>query len=132
MDANRDLQTHLLGTQAGPERAVPDLWQVVREPSVHTTADTLGHRAKRPSIHRLPVRGDNRPAQTRIPANDPKRQGQITIEGIAYQTVDISLDAEARSYVMALGHLQAPVVVAGNDHWSGFRPDRIKTLATAA
>jgi glutaredoxin-like protein NrdH len=53
-------------------------------------------------------------------------------QGIAYQTVDISRDAEARSYVMALGYLQAPVVVAGNDHWSGFRPDRIKTLATAA
>ena len=53
-------------------------------------------------------------------------------QGIAYQTVDISLDAEARSYVMALGYLQAPVVVAGNDHWSGFRPDRIKTLAAAA
>ena len=54
------------------------------------------------------------------------------MEGIAYQTVDISVDAEARSYVMALGYLQAPVVVAGNDHWSGFRPDRIKTLAAAA
>jgi glutaredoxin-like protein NrdH len=32
---------------------------------------------------------------------------------------------------MALGYLQAPVVVAGNDHWSGFRPDRIKTLTDA-
>ena len=53
-------------------------------------------------------------------------------QGIAYQTVGISLDAEARSYVMALGYLQAPVLVAGNDHWSGFRPDRIKTLAAAA
>ena len=30
---------------------------------------------------------------------------------------------------MALGYLQAPVVVAGNEHWSGFRPDRIKALA---
>ena len=53
-------------------------------------------------------------------------------QGIAYRSVDITLDAEARSYVMALGYLQAPVVVAGNDHWSGFRPDRIKTLAAAA
>ena len=32
---------------------------------------------------------------------------------------------------MALGYLQAPVVVAGNDHWSGFRPDRIKGLSEA-
>jgi glutaredoxin-like protein NrdH len=32
---------------------------------------------------------------------------------------------------MALGYLQAPVVVVGNDHWSGFRPDRIRALAGA-
>ena len=37
-------------------------------------------------------------------------------QGIAYEKVDISLDSEARDYVMALGYLQAPVVVAGNDH----------------
>ncbi len=49
-------------------------------------------------------------------------------QGIAYEMVDISLDTEARDYVMALGYLQAPVVVAGNEHWSGFRPDRIKAL----
>lgn len=53
-------------------------------------------------------------------------------QGIAYDKVDITLDSEARDYVMALGHLQAPVVVAGNDHWSGFRPDRINALARAA
>lgn len=29
---------------------------------------------------------------------------------------------------MSLGYLQAPVVVAGDDHWAGFRPDRIKNL----
>lgn len=29
-------------------------------------------------------------------------------QGIAYQKVDISLDSEARDYVMALGYLQAP------------------------
>src|SRR4029079_17920635 len=52
-------------------------------------------------------------------------------QGIAYEKVDISLDSEARDYVMALGYLQAPVVVAGNDHWSGFRPDRIKSLTSA-
>lgn len=53
-------------------------------------------------------------------------------QGITYDKVDISLDAEARDYVMALGYLQAPVVVVDNDHWSGFRPDRIKALAGAA
>ena len=53
-------------------------------------------------------------------------------QGIAFEKVDITVDSEARDYVMALGYLQAPVVVAGNEHWSGFRPDRIKTLTVAA
>lgn len=52
-------------------------------------------------------------------------------QGIAYRVVDISVDTEARDYVMALGYLQAPVVVAGDEHWSGFRPDRIAALAGA-
>jgi len=52
---------------------------------------------------------------------------------IAYRSVDISDDHEARDYVMALGYLQAPVVVAGPDnHFSGFRPDRITQLARAS
>jgi glutaredoxin-like protein NrdH len=49
--------------------------------------------------------------------------------GVAYHKVDITQDAGARDYIMALGYLQAPVVVAGTQHWSGFRPDRIKALA---
>ena len=52
--------------------------------------------------------------------------------GITYAKVDISVDAEARDYVMALGYLQAPVVVAGDDHWSGLRPDRIKAAGNPA
>lgn len=57
----------------------------------------------------------------------------INKAGVEYTSVDISLDEEAREYVLALGYLQAPVVVVdGADHWSGFRPDRIKALAPAA
>jgi glutaredoxin-like protein NrdH len=53
--------------------------------------------------------------------------------GIDYRTVDISADTDARDFVMSLGYLQAPVVYAGPDnHFSGFRPDRIKTLTAAA
>ena len=51
--------------------------------------------------------------------------------GLRYETVDISLDVEALEQVRTLGYAQAPVVVAGEDHWSGFRPDKIKTLALA-
>ena len=46
-----------------------------------------------------------------------------------YTVVDISEDADARDYVMSLGHLQAPVVIVDGEHWSGYRPDRIKALA---
>lgn len=52
-------------------------------------------------------------------------------EGIEYTLIDISEDVEARDYIMSLGYLQAPVVVFGDDHWSGFRPDRIKALGRA-
>lgn len=52
--------------------------------------------------------------------------------GLDYETIDISLDDEARDYVMALGYLQAPVVEVNGEHWSGFRPERIRSLATQA
>lgn len=52
-------------------------------------------------------------------------------QGVEYNVVDITEAPEARDYVLALGYMQAPVVVAGDDHWSGFRPDRIKALAKA-
>lgn len=50
-------------------------------------------------------------------------------KGIDYSIVDISADPEALEMVRGLGYLQAPVVVAGDDHWSGFRPDQINALA---
>ena len=50
--------------------------------------------------------------------------------GVDYEIVDITMDSEARDYVMALGYLQAPVVVTDEDHWSGFRPDKIDELAS--
>ena len=53
-------------------------------------------------------------------------------QGLTYEIVDISEDAAARDFVMELGYLQAPVVVAGAEHWSGFRPDRIKALGKEA
>ncbi|TFF04390.1 glutaredoxin-like protein NrdH [Cellulosimicrobium funkei] len=50
-------------------------------------------------------------------------------KGIEYSVVDISQDTEALEFVRALGYLQAPVVVAGDESWSGFRPDQISALA---
>jgi glutaredoxin-like protein NrdH len=52
--------------------------------------------------------------------------------GIEYAVIGITENAQARDYVMSLGYLQAPVVVAGENHWSGFRPDEISKLTPAA
>ena len=49
--------------------------------------------------------------------------------GLDYTVVDISQDAEALDMVRSLGYMQAPVVVADDTHWSGFRPDLIAALA---
>ena len=51
--------------------------------------------------------------------------------GVDYAKVDITVDSDARDYVMGLGYLQAPVVVAGGQRWSGFRPDRIAEVSKA-
>jgi len=52
-------------------------------------------------------------------------------KGIEYNKVDISQDAAALERVRNLGYMQAPVVITDNDHWSGFRPDKIENLAQA-
>lgn len=57
---------------------------------------------------------------------------RLDAAGLDYTTVDISQDDDARDYVMSLGYQQAPVVVAGGTHWSGFRPERIKGLMEGA
>ncbi|MCY0903863.1 glutaredoxin-like protein NrdH [Arthrobacter sp. H14-L1] len=53
-------------------------------------------------------------------------------KGITYQSVDISQDPDALERLRALGYMQAPVVITDQDHWSGFRPDKIAELGTAA
>ena len=48
--------------------------------------------------------------------------------GIAYEVIDLTQDAQALGQVRAMGYQQVPVIVAGDDHWSGFRPDKISAL----
>lgn len=50
-------------------------------------------------------------------------------KGITYRSVDISQDPAALERVRSLGYMQAPVVITEQDHWSGFRPDKINELA---
>ena len=50
-------------------------------------------------------------------------------KGLEYEIFDVSVDEKALAAVKELGYLQAPVVITDNDHWSGFRPDKIAELA---
>ena len=50
-------------------------------------------------------------------------------KGIEYEVRDLSIDENALDAVKALGYLQAPVVITDEEHWSGFRPDKINALA---
>lgn len=50
-------------------------------------------------------------------------------KGIEYDVLDLSQDEAALETVKGLGYLQAPVVVTDDEHWSGFRPDKISELA---
>ncbi len=52
----------------------------------------------------------------------------LTRENVEYTTVDLSTNAEAVELVTSLGYKQSPVVVAGENHWSGFRLDKIASL----
>lgn len=45
--------------------------------------------------------------------------------GVKYVEKWVDQDPEALAEIKALGYLQVPVVVAGDVHWSGFRPDLI-------
>lgn len=55
--------------------------------------------------------------------------------GLPYEVIDVSADLVALAEVQALGYLRAPVVIVRDangevaDHWSGFNPDRIDSLA---
>jgi glutaredoxin-like protein NrdH len=49
--------------------------------------------------------------------------------GIPYTVVDITEDKEARDMVVGMGYQQAPVVVAGDQHWSGFKPHHLEAIA---
>lgn len=52
--------------------------------------------------------------------------------GAPYKTVDITVDRSALEMILGLGYQQAPVVIAGDEHWSGFRPDMVKQVAARA
>lgn len=52
--------------------------------------------------------------------------------GLDYEVIDLADNEAALQEVLAMGYQQAPVVVAGDTSWSGFRPDLIKAAADRA
>lgn len=49
--------------------------------------------------------------------------------GVGYIEVDVTADADARRWLLGMGYTSAPVVVAGDSHFAGFRPDRLAALS---
>jgi glutaredoxin-like protein NrdH len=49
---------------------------------------------------------------------------------VSYNEIDLSVDNSAMDMVRELGYTAAPVVVAGDEHWSGFRPDKLSNLSS--
>lgn len=52
----------------------------------------------------------------------------LTRNEVSFNEVDLSQDSDALAMIRELGYNAAPVVMAGEDHWSGFRPDKLATL----
>lgn len=52
----------------------------------------------------------------------------LDAKGIGYELADLTADEKAMNFVQQLGYRQAPVVVAGDTHWAGFRPDMIDAI----
>lgn len=53
----------------------------------------------------------------------------LDARGLDYNVIDLTQDDAAMEVVTQLGYRQAPVVIAGESHWAGFRPDLIGSLA---
>ena len=54
------------------------------------------------------------------------KRNQIDFEEIALQD-----DPQALEMIRGMGYTAAPVVMAGESHWSGFRMDMLDTLKAA-
>lgn len=49
-------------------------------------------------------------------------------QGTPYALRYVDEDPAAADWVKLLGYLQAPVVMVGDMHWSGYRPDKLDAL----
>ena len=51
--------------------------------------------------------------------------------GLAYVTVDLATDKDSVNLVTQFGYRSAPVVITADERWTGFRPHKISSTATA-
>jgi glutaredoxin-like protein NrdH len=47
---------------------------------------------------------------------------------VPFEVIDLSEDEVSMELVRELGYQAAPVVVSGENHWSGFRPDMLNAI----
>ncbi|MGP3590865.1 glutaredoxin-like protein NrdH [Vagococcus sp. WN89Y] len=52
--------------------------------------------------------------------------------GLAFEMVNVDHTPQAADALRAMGFRQLPVVIAGEEKWSGFRPDMINRLRPTA
>ena len=50
---------------------------------------------------------------------------------IEFEEIKLQDDPQALEMIKGMGYTAAPVVMAGERHWSGFRPDMIESLKAA-
>ena len=55
---------------------------------------------------------------------------ELDKKGISYEYVDLTKDIPAMKKVREMGYMSAPVVITEDDHWGGFRPDKIAQLTS--
>jgi glutaredoxin-like protein NrdH len=52
----------------------------------------------------------------------------LTLKGVVFESKMISESPEVFALIEEKGYASAPIVVVGDDSWSGFRLDRLSTL----
>ena len=48
---------------------------------------------------------------------------------IAFKEIDVTQDEDALNKIKEMGYQAVPVVVTKDDHWYGFRPEKLAELA---
>ena len=56
----------------------------------------------------------------------------LTKAMVDFEVIALSTDPAAMERIKELGYTQAPVVEAGNQHWSGFRMEKLQQIISQA